>query len=201
MLRAPPPLDTPLQLSVDDDGLAVLREGDTPVGEAKPSDAELHIPEAPSHADAIEATKLYSGLQAHALPECFVCGPNRESPDGLRIFPGKLTDDGPALSPWTPDVSHCDADGSVRSEILWAALDCPGYFGVAEPGEYALLGRMTGRLIRLPTLGEACVAMGWRIERDGRKLYAGSAVFGAGGDCCGVSHQVWIKPRQPKPPQ
>ncbi len=195
-LRAPPPLDTPLTLTVEDDGVVVLRHGETPLAEARGSDAPLPIPEPPTLAAAQEATKAYVGLKNHALPECFVCGPHRQTPDGLRVFPGRGESDGPVLAPWTPHASLCEPDGRVRADILWSTLDCPGYFGVADPGEMALLGRMTGRVFRRPEQDEPCIAMGWGIRRDGRKLYAGSAVFDASGACCGVSQQVWIKPKR-----
>ncbi|MEM6993655.1 MAG: hypothetical protein AAF721_24290 [Myxococcota bacterium] len=193
-LMAPPPLDTPLVLERIDDATAVLRHGETIVGRGECSDTAPTAPSAPSPADAARATLRYTGHQSHALPECFVCGPSRDAPDGLRIFAGKLDPGGPALAPWRPDASVCD-DGRARLEVVWAVLDCPGYFGVANPGEAALLGQMTGAVMHRPKEGEACIAMGWAVERAGRKLHAGSALFDEGGRCCGVSEQVWIKPK------
>jgi hypothetical protein len=33
---------------------------------------------------------------------------------------------------WTPSADFADADGTVRREIVWAALDCPGIFAWIE---------------------------------------------------------------------
>src|SRR6185436_5361323 len=104
--------------------------------------------------------------------------------DGLRIFAGGDADDGIVAAPWVPDASLADADGRVRPEFLWAALDCPGYFAIATPGETAVLGRMSA--------GETCVLVAWALGRSARKLHAGTALFGAGGQLRGRSAQTWI---------
>ena len=194
-LRAPPPLDHPMTLRRLEDGSVVLEDDGQPVAAARAAELDLQVPALPDVATVDEATKRYTGLTKHALPECFVCGTVRESPDGMRIFPGRLETDAPAVAPWIPDESVCDDDGRVRAQVVWAALDCPGYFGVAQTGEFALLGRMTGRVDHRPRAGERCTAMGWAIERDGRKLHAGSALFDSEGRLCGLSRQVWITPK------
>lgn len=194
-LRAPPPLDHPMTLRTLEDGSVVLEDDGQPLAAARKAELALEVPSLPTTEKVDEATTHYTGLEDHALPECFVCGTAREAPDGLRIFPGKLADDAPAVAPWTPDESVCDEDGRVREQVVWAALDCPGYFGIAGTGEFALLGRMTGRVDHRPRAGERCTAMGWAIERDGRKLHAGSALFDSEGRLCGLSRQVWITPK------
>ena len=57
---------------------------------------------------------------------------------------------------------------------------------------------MPARVVRLPDEGERCVVVGWPIERDGRKLHAGTALYGASGDVLAVSRQLWIEPREPE---
>ena len=53
---------------------------------------------------------------------------------------------------------------------------------------------MTGRIERLPEEGERCVVAGWPIERDGRKLHAGTALYGEDGEVLALSRQLWIEP-------
>jgi hypothetical protein len=43
--------------------------------------------------------------------------------------------------------------------------------------------------------GANCVAMGWPIERDGRKLLAGSAIFSAEGEPLARARATWIELR------
>ena len=50
-------------------------------------------------------------------------------------------------------------------------------------------------LERLPREGEQCVVLGWPRGEDGRKLYAGTALFGEGGEFLAVARQTWIAPR------
>src|SRR6185436_10448445 len=112
--------------------------------------------------------------------------------DGLRIFAGGTAADGIVAAPWTPDESLAGQDGRVRPEFLWAALDCPGYFAIATPGETAVLGRMTAEVEPAVSAGEPCVVVAWGMGRSGRKLHAGTAIFGADGECRGRSAQTWI---------
>jgi hypothetical protein len=186
-LRAPPPLDTPLGVERDD-GVARVWDGETLVAEAVPAEVAVEPP-AVSWEEAQAATTRYPGFDEHEFPECFVCGPNREAGDGLRIFPGEVRE-GLVAAPWV-------ARG-VAPEIIWAAIDCPGAFGAGYAGRgTVLLGRMAARIHRLPAEGERCVALGWALGADGRKLFAGTALLGADGRPCAVGRQVWVEPRNP----
>jgi hypothetical protein len=53
---------------------------------------------------------------------------------------------------------------------------------------------MTGRVERLPRDGEPCVVVGWPLGEDGRKLFAGTALYGAEGNVIALARQVWILP-------
>jgi hypothetical protein len=136
--------------------------------------------------DAVEASKGYAGFQHHAYPTCFTCGPARE--DGLGIYAGRVAGrEGVVASPWTPR--------ELRPEIVWAALDCPGGWAVDEfQREGVLLGRMAASIHEVPEIGEPHVVAGWRIGEDGRKRYAGSALYTADGDVLAVSRSTWIVP-------
>lgn len=84
----------------------------------------------------------------------------------------------------------------VTPEVVWAAIDCPGAYAAGDPGRGEIvLGRMTARIDRLPEDGERCIVVGWPLGEDGRKLYAGTALYGASDEMLAVSRQVWILPR------
>ena len=85
----------------------------------------------------------------------------RRPGDGLRIFPGPLAGTPMCAAPWTPDASVTDADGRVRPEVVWAALDCPSGIAAGDAagldGDTAvLLGRMTASLAARPVAGDQC---------------------------------------------
>jgi hypothetical protein len=138
------------------------------------------------------------------FPGCFVCGMGRGPGDGLRIFPGPVTGRALWAAPWTPDPSVADADGRVRPEVVWAALDCPSGIAAAEAAGLArdtaiLLGRMTANLAVLPVAGDQCRVIAWPGGRDGRKHTAGSALLGPGGKVLAAARAVWLTLPRPVP--
>jgi len=191
-LRRPPPLDRELALQVAPDRAAAL-DGHLVVAEARVTELALDVPVPPSFERASEAALHYPGFQKHHFPGCFACGPERAAGDGLRIFPGALGDGEPMAAPFEPAADLCDAAGRMCPEFLWAGLDCIGYFAVAGP-DYprAVLGRMTADLSGAITVGERCVVLGWTLGRDGRKLHAGTAIYGQDGQCRARARQTWI---------
>ena len=58
-----------------------------------------------------------------------------------------------------------------------------------------LLGRMAAEIHRLPEEGEECVVAAWPLGEDGRKLHAGTALYGAGGELLARARQTWIAPK------
>jgi hypothetical protein len=184
-LRAPPPLDKPLVVERDGDEVRIA-DGETLVAEAIPASFELHVPAPPSFEEAEAASARYPGLEEHAFPRCFVCGPERDPGDGLRIFAGPLGD-GRFAATWRPN--------EVRPELVWAALDCPGAIAVGFPdrGE-TLLGRFAVDIAELSQPGEGCVVLAWPLGEDGRKLYAATALFGEDGRPLAKGRATWIVP-------
>jgi hypothetical protein len=182
-LLVPPPLDTQLDIVGDE-----LRHGDLVVARARRgvhSDADVAAPVSPAEAE--QASKRYAGFEHHAYPTCFTCGPARD--DGLGIYAGAVTGrDGVVAAPWTPDHG-------VRAEIAWAALDCPAGWAVDDfQREGVLLGRMAASIHARPEPGEAHVVIGWRIGEDGRKRFAGSALYTGNGDLVAHARSTWIVP-------
>ncbi|MCZ6807919.1 MAG: hotdog fold domain-containing protein [Deltaproteobacteria bacterium] len=189
-LRKPPPLERELILETQDDGQAVLRDGETVVGEAIAETLDLDLPDPPSFEEAVEASKRFPGYEAHVFPTCFVCGPGRPNNDGMNIFPGRIAERDLVASPWTPDPSMPNDNKRIQDEIVWAALDCTGYF--PHYGQAAVLGRLHSKLLRETRVGERYVAVGWKIGGEGRKLWSGSAIFDENGNPCAIGSATWI---------
>ena len=186
-LRRPPPLERPLAVIRAGENVE-LRDLETLVAEAVPVEFELDVPEPVSLAEAESSRSRYAGFREHAYSTCFVCGPDRT--DGLGIYPGPVTGREVVAAPWFPPP------GAVPSEVVWGALDCPSGWAVDDFGrEGVLLGRLAARILRPITGGEAHVVLGWGTGADGRKRYAGSAVFTAGGDLRAYARSTWIVPR------
>lgn len=193
-LRRPPRLEHELGLRVDEERAELTdADGELLVAEARRAAPAVAPPRAVSFERAQAASKSYVGFERHHFPRCFVCGPARAVGDGLRIFPGFTLEGDCVAAPFVPDASLAGAGGLVRSEFLWAALDCVGYFAVAAPDyPVALLGRMTAELSGELEVGQRCVVQGAALLRDGRKLHAVTALYGPGDALIGVARQVWL---------
>ncbi len=185
-LRLPPPLARPLDV-VEEGGRVELRDGDAVVAVGHATRLELDVPASPSFAEA-DAARLPHGDLESPFPECFVCG--RDRVDGMRIFPGALAGTGLVAATWTPDAS------TLGPEFVWAALDCPGAYGSGAIGRGSVvLGRFAVRVEALPEAGEPCVVVGWSLGEEGRKTFAGTALYGDGGRLLGYGRATWILPR------
>ena len=115
-----------------------------------------------------------------------------------------MTPDGPRSLPtvaasWTPYPDLAKEDGVVASEFIWAALDCPtGYAAVGAQhlgmtgAETILLGRMSAHIDRRPCPGDRCVVVAWPTGREGRKLFANSALLGSDGKVLAVARATWL---------
>jgi hypothetical protein len=191
-LRRPPPLDRPLAVERDGRILRVL-DGALLVAEAAPADWDVEIPDPPTWDEATEAATRYGGFGRHAFPECFVCGTAR--PDGLRIFAGPVAGRDLVASPWVPDGSlPTEPDGTLAPEMIWSALDCPGAWALERHMEHqpVVLGRMAAVVIGSVRPGDRTIAAGWELGREGRKLFAGTALFAEDGMPVGRARQTWI---------
>lgn len=199
-LRQPPPLDVELRLEVE--GARVeLRHGEELVAEAQSVAADRLVePPAPVSLDEARAAAARSRFfEAHPFPTCFVCGPERDAGDGLRIFPGPV--DGRELyaSAWTAPAE--DGKGAVPTEVVWAALDCPTSAPLINaPGpDGTILPIVLARLaadVRAPVEpGADHVITSWEIGREGRKREAGSALYDAGGELLALARALWIELR------
>jgi hypothetical protein len=117
--------------------------------------------------------------------------------DGLHILVGPLTGRSVTADAWTPTADLAGADGVVRPEFVWAALDCSGGVGswLADPiaGNAFVLGRMAVTINGPVRAGAPHAVVGWRAAHDGRKATAGSAIFTAEGGLAGLARATWIR--------
>jgi acyl-coenzyme A thioesterase PaaI-like protein len=206
VLRAPIPLDADLSLERRE-GAAVLLGAEAALI-AQGGAATQALPEPPAipsleAARAAGARHIQKTQRVH--PICFTCGPERADGDGLRVFPGRLEGAAPGVvaCTWTAHAAFARPDGTVGPEIVWAALDCPGYFAWVETeGRHgALLGTMTGEVLHPVRAGEEYVVVAWPLSREGRKELSGVALLDRDGRLMARAHQVWIvmahRPPQP----
>lgn len=186
-LRLPPPLDRALEVRRDGDA-AVLLDGEAIVAEARPTAVAAEPPAPVSLVEAEEAVVRHVRVGSEVFRECFVCG-IREDGDGLAIYAGPVTGREPIhAAPWTVRES--------APELVWAAIDCPGAYAVGAEGRgETVLGRMAARVLRVPDVGARCVVVSWPLGEDGRKLFAGTALYAEDGELLAIARQTWIAPR------
>jgi hypothetical protein len=207
------PLERPLTVREEAGRVEVLDDGAL-VARAGPERLAVQAPAPPPVEVALEASRRFQarlddGSVRHPFPECFVCGHRRAIGDGLRLFTGPLSDDGLdrgqfRVAGWQPDPALLDPEGRLRPEFVWAALDCPGGWALAEPIN-------TGTLqveIREPVDGRQClIVMGWRApgppqpRAGSRRRYVGTAMFDEGGRLLALGAAIWVAPdsRAPAP--
>ena len=198
-LRLPPPLDVPMDVAVDDGRVRVTLDGAL-VAEGGPG-AFAHEPPPPVALDvAREAATRCPGLVAHEFPHCLTCGPERDIGDGLRVFPGPLTDDmtvmaAPVRGQDLPEA----AAGTLPEPMVWAALDCPsGWPAIAAAASPMVLARMVAEVVApegVPTT--ELVAVGELRSSEGRKHTGTSALYLPDGTLLARAEALWIELRQP----
>jgi hypothetical protein len=179
-LRLPPPLGVSLRVA---DGR--VTDGDALVAEYAPASVDVDPPPPPAWEDAVDAQLPDVDSP---FPHCFVCGYARAQDDGLHVHAGPWRD-GAVAGVWVP---RGDTTGE---QFVWAALDCPGAYATGALGRGELvLGRLAARVLRVPAAGEHCVVVGWPLGNEGRKHFAGTALY-ANAELLGVARATWIEPR------
>jgi hypothetical protein len=173
---------------------ALLWDGEHIVAQARPAGIHIDIPEPPTYKEAEHAVSRYIGFEDHDYPTCFGCGPQRAERDGLRIFPSPVPGRNLVAAPWVPDDWLANEQGNVKSEYIWAALDCPGGIAVSTLTKRIkiLLGKLVAQIDDQIRPGERCVVTGWAIGGEGRKHYSGMAVHSEFGDLYARARATWI---------
>ena len=193
-LRSPPPLDQPITIKGNQQS-AECMHGDTLVAQIKHSELKIDIPKPIDLNQAITASKHFSGFVSHPFPNCYVCGPDRAEHDGLRVFAGAVENRSLAACPWQPFDALGNEAGYIGVEHIWAALDCPSYFGatINTTAATAFLGRFTLQIYdhKIP-VDQSYIICAWPNGVDGRKLYGGVGLFDLQGNCLAAANATWI---------
>jgi hypothetical protein len=198
------PLDQALSVERELGSLRV-RDGERLIAEAKLATLELSVPEPPSFetALAVRGSSLALRVGPHPLlpgerlgvhPICVCCGAELAADAGLHVYAAAVPGSDLVAAAWEAPAAFADSHGRMPAAILCTALDCPGQFAWYPKGlGAALLGRMTPRFDKPVHAGERCVVIGWSMGNEGRKHYAGTALFNAKGELCACAKSVWIQ--------
>ena len=203
-LRSPVPLDTPLEVRRDND-LLTMYHGTMLIAEACSVGLVLEIPAAPSYTEALAVRAASPALiknisrrfpeRIGVHPVCFCCG--AEHSDGLEVHAAPMPGNAMVAAAWPTKRSWADAGGHLPATFIWAALDCPGQFAYHAAGiRTGMLGRLCARIEHPVSAGTQCVVTGWRIGVEGRRHYAGTALFDESGRLCAYAKAVWIGRRE-----
>ncbi len=197
-LRAPVPLDKPLTVTRSGSSASITENG-TLIAEVKPTTLELELASMPQW-DLVSAAATSSLSFTESIhdqfpgrlglhPTCFCCGAEHE--DGARVFAapvGKLV-----AAIWQTSIDWASEDGLLPIEYLWTAMDCPGQFAYMAMGiRTGMLGRISAKVHKRPMAGEPLLVSAWPIQVDGKKHFAGAAIFDASGRLYSEAVTVWI---------
>jgi hypothetical protein len=196
-LRRPVRLGKQYQMVAMPDGTEALQEGNDVLAVVRDTSVDLQPPQPVG----LEASKIasadYVGHRRHLIPTCFVCGPSRPEGEGLRIFPGIVAGCDVVAAPWTPSVSLANSNGTVESEFVWSALDCPSIWalvllGMADSDEKAVTARLAVELISPILARQPSVVVGWKVSETGRTRVAGGAIFSTDGQLLATARHTLV---------
>lgn len=204
--RAATPVEAPLHLTgladgtvrlADTSGTVLATATPTPALSADAAPAAPTLAQARAASEAFRAAELV-GRAADGTPlDCFGCG--HRTPDrGLRQHCTRVPGRDVVAAAWTPHPAFAGERGSLRTEMLWAALDCATawagiHLGALRTG--AVTASLTATLLRPAATGEDHITYAWPTARSGRKHTMGVAVTTATGEPCVVGEALWIDPR------
>lgn len=193
-LRHPPPINKVIKIKQADENNIILYDQDRVIAEAKPAELELTPPRSPNLEAAELSTLKEEDIEGHYFPDCFVCGPKRRPGDGLRIFPGPVKDKSYIAAAWIPDNSLSDGKKYIGNEFVWSVLDCPsGWAIINEKMRFIILGRLVVQIYKRVRPNKKFIVMGWNLSEEGRKIYAGTALYSAEGQLYAKGKATWIE--------
>lgn len=212
-LRSPIPLDVSLSVKrpdTSDDLHTRIWQGETLIAEVQTATLELAVPVPPDWQavrDAAPTSPSYQKRINPILPDgtgfhpiCFCCGVDH--PEGLNVCAAPVLGGEQVAAIWNGKSEWADSDGNIPDEFVWTALDCPGQFAFMAGGIVTgLLGRITGKLYHKVSAGEEYLVTGWRIAVEGKKHFAGTAIFDRDNRLLGAAKSVWIGTQPSNPMQ
>lgn len=201
-LRSPVPLDKPMTVTRSEDPIPVtVTDDETLIAEIRPADLSLDVPAPPTTDDVRRAAPASPSLAKRENPIipgargfhpiCFCCGVEHE--DGLGVYAAPIEGGAQVAALWQTNEAWADEEGNLPENYLWAALDCPGQFAWYAAGTLTgMLGRMTAEVLRSAPAGETYRVIAWPVEVEGKKHFAGSAIFDANDALIARAKTVWI---------
>ena len=183
-LRSPPPLDTPMRF----DGMK-LWDGETLVAEAHRAHVHLEVPE-PVAFDAAEQrvdAATPCSETSTSTRRAYVCGPGAAT-----------TGSGSSQAPIRRNECLRCPLGRPRRRLAPARLGRArlSLARSASAGTAAATGCSAAwprEVHDVPEPGDRCVVVAWPIGREGRKGYAGTALY-RGDELLARARQTWIAP-------
>ena len=194
ILRRPPPLNKKLSIKKIDNDKVILYDDIGIIAEAVSADIVFDPPQPPAFSKVDKASPAPEMLKKHQYPTCFVCGPQREINDGMRIFSAPIKGTGYMAATWIPDPSLSNPAGTIQDEIIWASLDCPGGWAVVhEKMRPILLGKLAVHINDRMKPGDKCIVVALKLSQKGRKILTGSALFSESGQLYARAKATWIE--------
>jgi hypothetical protein len=190
-LHRPIPLERELTVRLEG-ATAALYDGSEHLATAHHR-GEVVAARGPVDAEAARASRPVVPVDNHPAPGCFVCGPANVR--GMNLQPGTVDGTDLVATTWLPPAELADAGGQLPAAMVWAALDCPSWYGAAR-GAPALLGTITASCVQHLRAGVWVVVSGWGVRRDGRKTMAGSAIHSVDGEPLALAAATWIHPKE-----
>lgn len=197
IMRNPTPMNKALILDTTVPDRVSVYDGNKLLNEARPAELHLTIPDPISFEEAKRASLRQA--KDWPFPHCFGCGSARSESDGLHVRAGRVAGHTLVATDWVP---YGPAVGARKSEVVsepfvWAAMECPtakamDLEGLRGANELIVLGQMTTKIITLPIVGEEYFIMGWPMERAGRKIVVGGALFDQSGKAMVLSKLIFV---------
>ncbi len=199
-LRRPVRTGRRLRLEEAEDGASALLEGEELLASTAPARVALDVPSPVSWEESVAASgrSLQRSREfLHPFPRCVTCGIEREDGDGLRLFAGPVAGRDLVAAAWTPHPAWADGSGSVRAELVWAALDCPTIMALvfaapAHSAERIVTGRFAVSRSGPVRAGEPHVVTAWSAGTQGRALIAGGAIWSPHGGIVALARHTLV---------
>ena len=122
-------------------------------------------------------------------PISFCCGVEAEY--GLHVYPAPHHH-GHYAALWKTKDTWA-VDGKVPASFLWTAMDCPAQFAFMNASiRTGLMGRMSAEILALPKAGATLIVSAWTIAVQGKKHFAGAALFDETGEQIARATTLWI---------
>lgn len=194
-LRRPVAPGTPLQ-RVDD---KVVQADGRVVASIKLGAVSADGPPPPALDVARRATPLWREV-GHPVAGCFSCGIDPPTGRGLRVAVGRLDGGGVeagveaevVAGVWVPPVAEATPTGAIPVPLLWAALDCCGFWALAlDPPNVAAVvtRRIGGTVLAAARAGEEHILAAWPDRASGDSLSVAAAIYRGDGTLVAVVRQ------------